>query len=628
MRDPRVTRRQFTLGSMLAAAAQAMPWPRAFAQAAPAVRAGYKPPSHFLSLLGRPAQYPANFAHWDYVNPDAPRGGQLILGTRGTFDTLNDYSALGTGTRVVMGALYESLITSNLDELAVEYANLAESIEESEDKLSLICRLRDGPHFHDGKPITTDDILFTHETFREKAAPYFKATYYEYLDRIDVLDDRTVRFTAKDLSNPELLMGVASLPILPKHWWSTRDFSAPILEPMLGSGRRRLKAVDPGRSFTLERVEDYWGKDLPQNIGTGNFDQITYQYYRDFNVLYEALKAGEFDFMSITSPQEWTTGFNSLPALKTGAFKKEEFPSQAPESYGMLIFNLRRPLFSDVRVRRALNYLYDFETTQKTSYYGLYQRAQGHFPNTEFMFEGLPQGRELEILEKYRGRIPDEIFTTEFRQPTTDGNGNIRSNMRAALDLLKQAGWELRDNRLTNTATGDVASIEMIFFDSEMEKTILPFTQNLRRVGIQATPRLLDVPQFQTRMHEFEFDILPGFMPPAYPPGAEQKSRWHSLYADQKGGLNIQGTRDPVVDEMVDYLVATNEWDERGAASRAFNRYITWQFYSIMLYYDPVDRIGYWDIFGRPDKRPKMNLGFATWWYSEHNPQALRGRRR
>ncbi|MGK9235520.1 extracellular solute-binding protein [Inquilinus limosus] len=623
-----ITRRHFAAGSMLAMAGIGMPLRRVFAQAASPARPGYQPPTHVLPLLGQPTKYPNDFPHWDYVNPDAPKGGKLVLGAYGTFNTLNYFGGQATAPAVLASAIYDALVTTNSDELNTDYADVAETLELSNDKLSLICTMRTGPRFHDGTPMTSADVVFTHELLREKGSLYFRARFYEYMDKIEALDDRTILFKAKNLENPQILQAIAGFPILPKHWWEGRKFDELTMEPLMGSGPRRITAVDPGRSFTLERVKDYWGADLPQNKGLTNFDEVTYNYYRDETVLYEALKSGEFDFMSVTSPQQWASGFNSISGVKNGTLKLEELPSQAPQSCGVLNFNLRRPLFSDARVRRALNYMFDFESTQKTSYYGMYKRAQGFFPNTPFLFDGLPQGRELEILEKYRGRIADEIFTTEFKQPTTDGNGNIRANMRAALDLLKQAGWELRNDRLTNTTTGEVAGFEIVYFYQEMEKTILPFVQNLKRIGIQATARLLDVPQFRARLNEFEFDMLPSFLVPFYPPGSELRGAWNSRFADQKGSENDQGVKDPIIDELVDLVIAADTWDEKVAASRAFNRYATWQFYSILLYYDPVDRIAYWDMFGKPDSRPKYDIGFSTWWYSEHNPKALRGQRR
>jgi len=622
-----ITRRQFSIGSMLSVAGASIPLPRAFAQGA-AATPGYGAPTYFIPVLGEPAKYPKGFPHWNYVTPDAPKGGTLVLGVYGTFDTLNYFNGQGTAPTTLLSTPYDALLTSNLDELGTYYADLAETLEISEDKLSLVCTMRKQAHFHDGTPLTSADVVFTHEILKEKGSPFYRARFYDYIANIEALDDHTVRFTAKNLNNPEILKAVASFGIQPKHWWQGRDFGATTMEPMLGSGVYKVKSVDPGRAFTLERVKDYWAKDLPQNVGTSNFDEIVYQYYRDQDVLYEAFKAGEFDFMGIGSPQQWSTGFKSVAAVQSGALKLEEIPSEAPASYRAMMFNLRRPYFADVRVRRALNYLYDFETTQKTSYYGLYKRVDSYFPNAPFAFSGLPQGRELEILERYRGKIADEIFTTEFKQPTTDGNGNIRANMRAALDLLKQAGWESRDGKMTNAA-GEAMAFEIIYFVSETEKTVLPFVENLRRIGVQASPRLLDVPQFRRRLDNFEFDLMPFGFNTFYPPGQELRGSWNSQYADRPGDENSQGIKDPVVDELVEMIIAADTFDEKVATCRALDRYATWQFYGIGLYYDPFDRIGYWDMFGRPETRPKYDVGFPnTWWFDGKNPKALRGQRR
>lgn len=621
-----ITRRQFSIGSMLSVAGASLPLPRAFAQGA-AATPGYGAPTYYLPMLDLKAAYPKDFPHWNYVRPDAPKGGTLVMGAYGTFDTLNNLTTDGTDAAGV-GAINDALITTNLDELDTYYADVAESLEESDDKLSIIFTLREGPRFHDGRPLTAEDVAFTHQLLREKGALRFRARFYDDMDSIEALDARRVRFKAKTLQNPQLLKAIASFPILPKHWWEGRDFGGLTMEPPLGSGAYKIKSVDPGRSITLQRVEDYWGKDLPQNIGTANFDEITYQYYRDMDVLYEAFKSGEFDFLAISRPQQWVTGFKSVAAVGTGALKLEAIPDESPQAYRGLMFNLRRPYFADVRVRRALNYLYDFETTQKTSYYGLYSRTHSYFPNTEFSFSGLPQGRELEILERYRGKIADEIFTTEFKQPTTDGNGNIRANVRAALDLLKQAGWESRGGKLVNAA-GEAMTFEIAYFTQEIEKTILPFAENLRRIGIQSSPRLLDVPQFRNRINNFEFDLMPAAFTPFFPPGEALRGGWNSRYADRPGDENSQGIKDPIIDELVEMIIAAKTYEEKAATCKAFDRYATWQFYSIALYEDPVSRIGYWDMFGHPDTRPKNDVGFpSTWWFDGKNPKALRGQRR
>ncbi|OWJ64317.1 extracellular solute-binding protein [Inquilinus limosus] len=622
-----ITRRQFSIGSMLSVAGASIPLPRAFAQGAAAATPGYGAPTYYLPMLDLKAAYPKDFPHWNYVRPDAPKGGKLVLGVFGSFDTLNNMTTDGTDAAGV-GAINDALITANLDELDTYYADAAESFVISDDKLSIIFTMRDGLHFHDGHPMTAEDVAYTHQLLREKGALRFRARFYDDMASIEALDERRVRFTAKNLNNPQLLKAMASFPILPKHWWEGRDFGGLTMEPPLGSGAYKIKSVDPGRSITLQRVEGYWGEGLPQNIGSANFDEITYQYYRDQDVLYEALKSGEFDFMAIGSPQQWTTGFKSVPAVQTGALKLEEIPDASPQFYLGMMFNLRRPYFSDVRVRRALNYFYDFETTQKTNYYGLYSRIHSYFPNTPFSFSGLPEGRELEILERYRGKIADEIFTTEFKQPTTDGNGNIRANLRAALDLLKQAGWESRGGKLTNT-TGQVMAFEIVYTSPETEKTILPFVENLRRAGIQASPRLMDVPQFRNRINNFEFDLMPARFVPFFPPGEALRGGWNSRYADRPGDENSQGVKDPIIDELVEMIIAAKTYDEKAATCKAFDRYATWQFFSIGLYEDPVNRIAYWDMFGHPDTRPKNDVGFpSTWWFDGKNPKALRGQRR
>lgn len=621
-----ITRRQFSIGSMLSVAGASIPLPRAFAQGT-AATPGYGAPTYYLPMLDLKAAYPKDFPHWNYVRPDAPKGGKLVLGAFGSFDTLNDMTTDGTEAAGVSG-IYEALITGNLDELNTYYADVAESFVVSDDKLSIIFTMREAARFHDGHPMTAEDVAFTHQLLREKGALRFRARFYDDMESIEALDARRVRFTAKNLNNPELLKAMASFPILPKHWWEGRDFGGLTMDQPLGSSAYKIKSVDPGRAITYERVQDYWAKDLPQNVGSANFDEITYQYYRDQDVLYEAFKSGECDFLAIGSAQQWATGFKSVSAAQSGALKLEEIPDSSPQYYYGMMFNLRRPYFSDVRVRRALNYFYDFETTQKTNYYGLYRRIHSYFPNTEFSFSGLPEGRELEILQRYRGKIAEEIFTTEFKQPTTDGNGNIRANLRTALDLLKQAGWESRNGKLTNSA-GEAMAFEIVYVSPETEKTILPFVENLRRAGIQASPRVMDVPQFRNRVNNFEFDMMPARFVPFFPPGVALRGGWNSRYADSPGNENSQGVKDPVIDELIEMIIAANTYEEKAATCKAFDRYAMWQFYSIAVYEDPFSRIGYWDIFGHSDTRPKYDVGFPTsWWYEGKNPKAVRGQRR
>jgi microcin C transport system substrate-binding protein len=620
-----LTRRLFTGSAALALGA--LPMRRILAQAASA-REGYGAPTYFLPSLDRQAEYPRDFPHWNYVDPAAPKGGALYLGAFGSFDTLNDYSTQGTSAAGI-SLIYDALITANLDEFDIYYADVAETIEVSDDQLSLIATMRRDVRFHDGQPMTAADVVFTQNILRDKGSPFFRARFYDDMESIEMLDDHTVKFTRKNLRNPQLLKALASFPILPKHWWETRDFDSLTMEPLLGSGPYKIRSIDSGRAIVYERVPDYWGRNLPQNIGQSNFDEIHYQYFLDESVRNEAFKAGQYDFLDIPTAQEWVTGYKNIKAIDTGALKLEEIPTADPQAWRGFAMNLRREAFADARVRRGLNYLFDFETLQKTSYFGLFKRCQSYFPNSDLAFRGLPEGRELEILETYRGRIADEIFTTEFKQPTTAGDGNIRANLRAAIELFRIAGWELEDGRLVNVTSGRPMRFEIAYFNPETEKAVLPFVQNLRRAGIEANPRLLDVPQFRSRINEFQFDMMYLGHNVFYPPGQELRGGWNSKFADHPGDENSSGIKDPIIDELVEMVIAADTWAEKTAAGRAFDRYATWQFFDISNYYDPSDRIGYWDMVRRPARKPKLGIGFpTTWWFDDSNPAARRGNRR
>ncbi len=618
-----LTRRSFALG------AASLPFLRyalnsrlAHAEAASAGK------TYALTELKLPPKYPADFKHWDYVRPDAPVGGSLRLAAFGTFDSLNSLITRGT-PGAGLNLIYDALIAANADELTAYYAYVAHSIEHAEDNSWMVFKMRPEAHFHDGTPMTAHDVVFTHETLRDKGAPRLRIRFYADVDRIEALDDHTVRFSAKSLQNPNLLMAIATFPILPKHWWQNRTFDDPVLDPPLGSSTYKIKSVDPGRSIVYERVPDFWGRSLPQNVGLGNFDEIGYDYYRDNNVMYEALKAGAFDFIEVTQSQEWATGFTNVPAVKDGRLILEALPSDEPANFAGFWFNTRRPQFRDVRVREALAQFYDFETARRTIHYNLFKRVDSYFPNTDFAATGVPEGRELEILNQFKGKIPDKIFTEPFRLPTTDGSGNIRANLARARDLFSQAGWTVQNGTLVETATGQPMAFEIMFTSQPTEKIVNAFIANLARGGIKATARLVDVPQYINRMDNYDFDMSVTALNIFYPPGQELRGAWKSEAADEKGNENMTGVKDPVIDALVEIAVAASTWDEKVAACRALDRYLLWNWLTIPTFYDDTHRLAYWKMFGRPATRPKYGVGFPdSWWFDGSDPRSLRGQRR
>ncbi|MGP1395140.1 MAG: extracellular solute-binding protein [Inquilinaceae bacterium] len=578
---------------------------------------------HGITEYGEPPRYGPDFEHWDYVNPDAPKGGRLTMATIGTFDSLNSYIVRGVPAAGV-SLLYEGLLTGNSDELTAVYVDVAEWMELADDRTWGIFKIREGARFHDGTPITAADVVFSQNLLRDQGAPRFKTRFYDAIESVEALDESTVKITAKSADDPTIVTTVATFPILPAHWWEGRDFTAPSLEPPLGSGPYRIKNIDAGRSITYERVEDWWGRDLPHNVGQFNFDEIHYDYYRDVSVMFEAFKAGRFDFTVVSSSLEWSTGFEGLDQVDDGRLILEEIESGDPQSFGGFWFNLRRPMFQDIRVREAITQLYDFETARRTIHYNLYQRLGSYFPNTESAATGLPDGDELAILENYRGRIPDHIFTQEFTLPVTRGDGNIRTNLREATRLFAEAGWEISDGRLINAETGRQMTIELLYRSPNLEKVIQQFANNLRRAGIEANLRLVDTAQYGVKMDNHDFDMVFLGIVPFYPPSTPLRSLWRSENVDEVGAENFTGVQDPILDELVERVVNVTSWDEMIAATRALDRYLLWQYLAVPTYYDDKDRIAYWDVFARPETKPEYGLGFpTTWWYDTSNTGAL-----
>ncbi len=585
-------------------------------------------PTHAITQYDDPPLYPAGFDHWNYVNPDAPKAGELRVGAFGTFDSLNGFILRGEEADG-LGLIYDSLTVGSGDEVTTQYGHLAESIELADDRSWIIFNLRRDAYFHDGHPITAEDVVWTHETLRERGRPFYRTRFYNDVATIQALDDHTVRFTFSNTENPALPLSIGGFSILPKHYWEGRDFEATTLEPPLGSGPYRITVVQPGRSITYERVEDYWAADLPQQRGTFNFDRVRYDYYRDNNVRYEAFKAGEFDFLTVNDPKEWVTGFENVTAVERGNLILEEIPSTEPENFSGFTFNLRRDKFRDIRVRRALVQFYDFETAQRTIHHGYFQRAESYFPNTELAATGLPEGEERSILESRLGRMPDyiaeRILTEEFSLPTTQGRGNIRGNLRQAMRLFREAGWEIRDGVLTNVETGEPMEFELIYGSPTIEPTVLGLVRNFERAGIRAVPRFVDGAQWQNRIFDYDYDLLFGYKTAFYPPGAALREGYGSEVADVPGNYNISGIQDPVLDDLITLVVSAESWPELTQRARALDRYLQWLYLAIPFYWDDTIRIAYWDMLDRPETRPRFGLGvLTTWWFDPSNPAALR----
>ena len=565
-----------------------------------------------MAEFGEPL-YGPDMRHWPYANPEAPKGGSVVLGAFGSFDSLNTYILRGQWPAGI-GLIGDSLMTGSGDELSSAYGLIAESAEYPEDKSWIIFNLRPEARWHDGQPITADDFKFAFDTIKQYGRPFLQS-FYEDVSGIEVLDQHKLKFTFKTRNSMKPLLTVAQSSPLPRHWWNAngRDITKTTLEPLLGNGAYRIKAIDPGRSITYERVADYWAADLPVNRGLNNFDQIRYDYYLDDTVLFEAFMAGRIDYRQENRAQRWNQGYD-VPAVKDGNLIKRVVPDETPRGTQGYIFNLRRPQFQDVRVREAINLLYDFESVQRTLLFGEYKRVKSWFPNSEFGASGPPTPAELAILEKYKDKVRPEVLTKAYEPPVTDASGNIRNNLREALRLFREAGWELKNNRLVNAA-GDQMRMEVLLVSPTMVRVTEPFVQNARRAGIDASIRVVDTSQYQVRVDDFDYDLLAvglNFFPP---PGAEQRSYFGSAAADVRGSANIPGIKDPVVDGLIEELIGAKDLPTLAATNRALDRVLLWGWYQIPQWYNDKSWLVYWNKFGYPEKKARYSIGFpATWW--------------
>jgi microcin C transport system substrate-binding protein len=565
-------------------------------------------------------KYPPDFKNFEYANPNAPKGGTMKLSAIGTYDTLNPFVVKGVPAAGI-GQIFEELMTRSEDEPGSNYGLIAESVDVAPDKLSVLFTLRKEARFHDGSPITPDDVVWTFDTLRAKGAPMYRS-YYGDVTKVEKEGDRGVRFTFKSAENRELPSILGEMPVLSKAYWSNRDFEKTTLDPPLGSGPYKIDSVDPGRSITYRRVPDYWAANLPVNKGRFNVDVIRYDYYRDGTIALEAFKAGQYDIRRENSSKSWATGYDS-PALSEGLIKKEQIPNQLPSGMQGFGYNLRRPLFQDPKVRQALAYAFDFEWSNKNLFYGLYTRTRSYFDNSELAATGTPQGEELKILEPFRGKVPDEVFTKEYDPPKYDGSGNIRDGLRQALMLLKDAGWSFKNEQLVNDKTGQPFEFEILLNDPQMERIVLPFAQNLKRMGITAHVRTVDTAQYEKRMETFDYDMAIEVFGQSLSPGNEQREFWGSKAADEQGSRNTLGIKSPVIDELIEELIRAPDRASLVAHTRALDRVLQYGYYVIPQFHLGASWIAYWDKFRRPEVSPKYGFGLDTWWVDPKAEQTV-----
>ena len=565
--------------------------------------------SHALSLLGEPA-LPAGFTHFPWVNPDAPKGGEIALTALGSYDSFNGFVLRGTAA-VGLTNLYDTLLKNSSDEASTEYCHLASAIEQPADRLGVTFYLHPAARFHDGRPVTADDVVWTFNTLRQHGRPFYRA-YWADVAEVVAEGPKRVAFRFKTAENRELALILGQMPVLPKHWWEGRDFARPLLEAPLGSGPYRLERFESGRSLTYRRVPDYWAAGLPTAKGTANFDVMRYEYFRDATVALEAFKAGQIDFRTENIAKEWATAYD-FPAVQRGLVKRDEIRHEIPTGMQAFAVNLRRPLFQDARVRRALIEVFDFEWMNANLFYGSYARTTSYFSNSELASSGVPEGRELEILQAYKGQVPDRLFTEPYALPVTDGSGNNREGLRRALGLLREAGWVVRDRKLVN-AQGQPFAFEILLQGPSFERVALPYVQTLQRLGMEPRVRTIDPAQYQVRIDAFDYDMTVESQGQSLSPGNEQRDFWTSAKAQENGSQNVAGIANPVVDALVEQVIAAPDRAELVARTRALDRVLLWGDYMIPQWHSRTFRVAYWDKFGRPPRNPKYALALDSWW--------------
>ena len=569
-------------------------------------------------------RYPSDFKHFDYVNPDAPKGGTVVFGVPNTFDSLNPFIIKGN-PGAGSSAIYDTLMTTSMDEPNSEYGLLAEWIEVETDAQGVITdvrfKLRDAARFHDGVPVRASDVIWTFNTLREKGSPLYRY-YYANVEEVTALDELTVQFHMVPGENVEMPVILGQLPVLPEHYWQDKEFDKTTLEPPLGSGPYKISAVRPGQSITIERVSDYWGKDLPVNVGKDNFGTIRYEYFRDRTVMLEALKSGAIDWRSENSSKFWATAYD-VPAVRDGRLIKREFTHERGTGMQVFVMNPRKPIFNDVKVREALTYLWDFEWVNKTIMYDAYARTDSYFENSDLEATGLPGPEELKVLEPLRDQLPPRVFTEDYAPPVTDGSGNSRQHLRTALEMLKEAGWAIQDGVLTQTSTGAPFEFEVLLNQDLFTPHTQALVRGVERLGGKVSIRVVDAAQYQSRVDSFDFDMIIGNWGQSQSPGNEQREFWSSAAADRQGSRNTAGIKNPAIDTLIEDLIASPTRDVLVARTHALDRALLWNFYVIPMYHSKVDRIAYWNRFGFPDETPMQGTSPNFWWVDPDLDSAL-----
>lgn len=578
-------------------------------------------PTHGIAIHGD-LKYPPDFSRFSYVNPHAPKGGTLRLSSLGTFDSLNPFILKGTvadGLNMMgQGLVFESLMTQSEDEPFSEYGLIAKRIDVAPDRTSVTFTLRPEARWHDGRPITADDVIWTFKTFMDVGNPFFKAYFSDVGDVVSSHPGQ-VTFHIKNPENRELPLVIGQMVVLPKHNWvdGKHNIAESTLTPPLGSGPYKIGAIKPGAQIEFIRVDNWWGENLAVNTGRFNFDRITYDYYRDSNVALEAFFANQYDVRTENISKFWTSSYGAAP-VRDGRIVRAEIPHAQPVGMQGFIYNIRRPIFSDIRVREALSYAFDYEWSNKQMAAGVYDRTKSYFENSELGATGLPHADEQKILEKYRGKIPDTVFTSAFQPPKTDGSGNNRANLKHAAQQLDAAGYKLGRDGIRVNATGQKLQFEYVDNNPALERWVMPFIQNLKKIGVVARLRIIDPAQYQNRMQNFDFDMTTMVIPQSDSPGNEQRDFWSSEKANIKGSRNYIGIKNPVIDDLIDLIVAAPTRADLVARTRALDRVLLHSHYLIPGWNYTKWRVAWWDKFNHPNIEHTKSLGITdTWWIKD-----------
>ncbi len=581
-------------------------------------------PQYGVAMHGEP-KYNKLSTHFEYTNPNAPKGGELKLAVKTMFDSLNPFIIKGMSAPGISEMVYQTLMESSKDEAFSEYGLIAETAIIPEDRSWVLFNIRPEAKWHDGKPITADDVVFSFNTLIKKGHPFYRS-YYANVKSVEAVTPKSVEFKFNMAGNRELPLIMGQIPVLPKHFWEGKEFDKTTNEIPLGSGPYKVKSVDTGRRIVFERVKDWWGKDLVINKGRYNFNTIIYDIFRDETVLLQALFSGDYDFRHENIAKAWNAEYNVKP-VKEGLIKKEHIDHEISSGMQGFVFNLRRSMFQDIKTRKALNYAFDFEWSNRQFAYGTYKRTNSYFSNSELASSGVPQGRELEILEQFKSDLPSEVFEQEFKLPKTSGSGkDIRKFLREAKNLLKEAGWKIGKNGLL-VKNGQEFKFEFLANSPAFKRWINPMILNLKKLGIEASLRIADSAQYQKRMDTFDFDMTITVFGQSMSPGNEQRGYWGSEKADVEGSRNIIGIKNEVVDKLVDLLIAAPDRNELIYRTRALDRILLWNHYLIPNWYINSFRVAYWNKFGKPAISPKYDLGVTDlWWFDKDKAEALKNK--